>query len=71
MFNNPGGIIAAAVILEIASVSIVALRLFSSHRREVRFTISDWLILASLVGATGLTAMEIYGIDFHLGDQGY
>ncbi|KAL9057050.1 MAG: hypothetical protein Q9162_002598 [Coniocarpon cinnabarinum] len=61
-YNNPKGIIAASVILELISSSCVVARFLARRKQKPFFGIDDWLILASLIGATGLAVMEIYGV---------
>ncbi|KAL9089892.1 MAG: hypothetical protein Q9159_002249 [Coniocarpon cinnabarinum] len=61
-YNNPKGIIAASVILELISSSCVVARFLARRKQKPSFGIDDWLILASLIGATGLAVMEIYGV---------
>ncbi|KAI9666005.1 MAG: hypothetical protein M1821_003940 [Bathelium mastoideum] len=60
-YDNPGGIIAASIILELIAVTCVGLRFLARRKKGVTPITSDWLILSGLVGATGLTVMEIYG----------
>ena len=64
-YNNPGGIVAASVILEIIAVGCVCLRLMAVKRVGMSFSVSDYLIVSALVCATGLTVMEIYGMLFN------
>ncbi|KAM0308221.1 hypothetical protein ACHAO8_010203 [Botrytis cinerea] len=64
-YDNPGGIIAAAVILELLAISFVTLRFLSNHRKGINNTATDWLILAALICSTGLTVIQIYGISQH------
>ena len=61
-YNSPKGIIAASVILELLAVSCVGLRLLARRKRKAPLIVSNWLILASLICATGLTVTEIYGM---------
>lgn len=60
-YDNPRGIIAATVILQLISLTCVGLRLYSGHRRRIPIGASDWLIIAASICAIGLSAMEIYG----------
>lgn len=63
-YDNPSGIIAASVILQLISILCVALRFYTYRKKGVATSTTDWLILASVIGALGLTVMEIYGMIF-------
>lgn len=60
-YDNPGGLIAASVILWVLSTTCVAVRCGHRIREGQRFLASDWLILAGSLFGTGLTVLEIYG----------
>jgi hypothetical protein len=60
-YDNPSGLIAASLMLELLAVTCVGLRFLSRYRLKGGILISDWLILAAAVFATGLTVLEIYG----------
>ncbi|KAK3361888.1 hypothetical protein B0T24DRAFT_724336 [Lasiosphaeria ovina] len=60
-YDDPAGLIAASVIMELLAVACVSLRFYSRSWKGQVFIASDWVILVALIFATGLTAMEIYG----------
>ncbi|OTA99108.1 hypothetical protein M426DRAFT_95697 [Hypoxylon sp. CI-4A] len=61
-YDNPGGIIAGAVILEVLAILSVGLRFYTRRWKHQSVLVTDWLILAAFVFATGLTVIEIYGV---------
>ncbi|KAI1437624.1 hypothetical protein GGR50DRAFT_692141 [Xylaria sp. CBS 124048] len=63
MYNNPAGLIAGSVILWFISTSCVVLRCANNLRERKRSLTSDYFIVAGWAFATGLTALEIYGIS--------
>jgi hypothetical protein len=60
-YDNPAGMIAAAVILEIVTIVCIALRFYTRWWKKSQVFTSDWLILAAFICGTGLTVMQIYG----------
>lgn len=60
-YDNPSGLIAGSVVMEIVAAICVALRFYSRHWRKAPIIVADWLVLAAFVCGTGLTVMEIYG----------
>lgn len=60
-YDDPAGIIAGFVVLEILTILCVALRFYSRGWKGQRIITSDWLILAAFIIGTGLTVLEIYG----------
>lgn len=60
-YDNPKGLIAASVILEILAITCVGFRFLSRRKTGASFATDDWLILVALVCSSGLTVMEIYG----------
>lgn len=60
-YHNPAGIIAGSVIMEIFSALCVGLRFYTQLWKQQKILTSDWLVLAAIVLATGLTVVEIYG----------
>lgn len=60
-YNNPKGLIAESVILELLAATCVGLRFLSRRKRRVSFAADDWLMVVALIGATGLTVMQIWG----------
>ena len=58
--NSPASIIAASVILEVIAVVCVTLRIYTRYWKRL---VSDWIILAAFVLATGLTVTELYGMQ--------
>ncbi|KAI8962345.1 hypothetical protein F5Y11DRAFT_323189 [Daldinia sp. FL1419] len=61
-YDNPGGIIAGSIILEVIAVLAVGLRFYTRRWKHQSVLVTDWLILVALVFATGLTVIEIYGV---------
>ncbi|KAK0714039.1 hypothetical protein B0T26DRAFT_628011, partial [Lasiosphaeria miniovina] len=62
-YDDPAGLIAASVIMELLAVACVSLRFYSRSWKGQVFIASDWVILVALIFATGLTAMEIYAVQ--------
>lgn len=60
-YNNPKGIIAESIILEVLAAACVGLRFLARRRRKASLATDDWLIVIALVGATGLTVMQVWG----------
>ncbi|KAH8882054.1 hypothetical protein GQ53DRAFT_787680 [Thozetella sp. PMI_491] len=65
MYNNPTGVLATSVLLEILAALCVGLRFYSRRRKGQAIMTSDWLILAALIFGTGLAVMEVYGVVEH------
>jgi hypothetical protein len=65
-YDNPAGMIAAAVILEIVTIVCIALRFYTRWWKKSQVFTSDWLILAAFICGTGLTVMQIYGKSFDI-----
>ncbi|KAF2826768.1 hypothetical protein CC86DRAFT_416502 [Ophiobolus disseminans] len=61
-YDNPDGIIAAAVILEVLTAICVALRLYTRWWKKSKILTAGWLVAAAFVCGTGLTVMQIYGV---------
>ncbi|KAI0180667.1 hypothetical protein GGR52DRAFT_521182 [Hypoxylon sp. FL1284] len=61
-YDNPAGLIAGSVILELLVILCVGLRFYSKRWKGQRILASDWLILVALVIGTGMTIVEIYGV---------
>ncbi|KAI1093973.1 hypothetical protein F5B19DRAFT_491014 [Rostrohypoxylon terebratum] len=61
-YDNPGGLIAGSVILELIAVLAVGLRFYTRWWKRQRVLVSDWLILVASILATGMTVIEIYGV---------
>ncbi|CAI6338767.1 unnamed protein product [Periconia digitata] len=60
--STPAGIIVGTTILQVVSAGSVGLRFYTRFWRRSSILVSDWLILAAFVLATGLTITEYYGI---------
>jgi hypothetical protein len=65
-YDNPPGMITAAVILEITTIACVALRFYTRWWKKSHVFTSDWLVLAAFICGTGLTIMQIYGKNFYI-----
>jgi len=61
-YDNPAGLIASSVVLEVVVTFCVGLRFYSRRWKRQRVLISDWLVLAAFVFGTALTVVEIYGV---------
>lgn len=61
-YDNPSGIIAVSVVLELLAITCVGLRFYSRYKTNGLTIASDWIILVALVFGTGLTVLEIYGM---------
>ncbi len=64
-YNNPVGLIAATVIIQLLSAICVGPRFYSRRLKRQPFITSDWLVLAAFIFGVGLTAIEIQG-EFHV-----
>ncbi|KAM7213895.1 hypothetical protein V8F06_010714 [Rhypophila decipiens] len=62
VYSNPGGIIAATVVIQVIALLAVGLRFYSRRCKRQQFIVSDWLIILALIIGAGLAAIEIYGV---------
>lgn len=62
-YDNPGGLIAATVILQVLVFACLGLRLASRRKLRQRLLVSDWLILAAILFGLGLSIISIYGMS--------
>ena len=60
-YSSRGGVIASVVVLQLFSSICIGLRFYTRFWRRQSILVSDWLVLAAFVCATGLSVMEIYG----------
>ena len=60
-YTNVQGLIAMSIVLNLLSLTSVALRFLSRRKRKAVLATDDWLVFAAAIGATGLSVMEIYG----------
>ncbi len=61
-YDNPKGIIAGAVLMQVMVVLCVSMRFYTRRWQKSQIMISDWLILAAATCGAGLTVIEIYGM---------
>ncbi|KAF2193131.1 hypothetical protein K469DRAFT_693184 [Zopfia rhizophila CBS 207.26] len=61
-YDNPAGLIAGTVIMELFAATCIGLRFYSRRWKRCPILVTDWLILVAFVFGTGLTVMEIYGV---------
>lgn len=64
-YDNPAGLVAGSVIMQVISALCVGLRIFSRRWQKQSLIVSDWLILVAFVFGLGLTVMEIYGTFYN------
>ena len=62
-YDNPGGLIAATVILQVLVFACLGLRLASRRKLRQRLLVSDWLILAAILFGLGLSIILIFGMS--------
>lgn len=60
-YDNPSGIIAAAIVLQLIATTAVALRFYSTYKKKPPWEASEWLILGAWFSSLSLVGMEIYG----------
>jgi hypothetical protein len=61
-YDNPHGLIAAAVVVQTLVLIMIGSRFVSHRKRGLSLSTSDWLIIAAGVLSTGLTIEQIYGM---------
>jgi len=61
IYDNPGGLIAGSVVLQVLTTTCVALRFYTRHWKGQKIIVSDWLVLAAWVFGTMLTVDMLYG----------
>ncbi|OTA61484.1 hypothetical protein K449DRAFT_331061 [Hypoxylon sp. EC38] len=64
-YDKPASLIAGALVMEVVTALCVGLRFFLRRWKRHRIITSDWLILVAFTFGTGLTVLEIYGIEEH------
>lgn len=60
-YDNPAGLTAGSVILELIASFCQGLRFYSRSRADPEIITSDWPILAAFVFGARMTVLEIYG----------
>ena len=60
-YDNPDGLIAAAVIVQALVLLMIGARFRSQRKRGLKMTISDYLIIAAAVLSTALAIEQVYG----------
>jgi hypothetical protein len=60
-YDDPAGLIAACVVLEVLAGACVGLRCYTRKWKGQVVLASDWVMLVAFAFGTGLTVMEIYG----------
>lgn len=61
-YDNPAGLIAMSVILEVLALASVGLRFLARRKKRAPALTDDWLILAAMIVATGSISIEIRGM---------
>ena len=61
-YDNPAGLIAAAVIGQVLVYLLVTLRFKTRYRHGRKFFAADWLILLAAILSTGLSTLQIHGM---------
>ncbi|KAI4861914.1 hypothetical protein F4820DRAFT_431981 [Hypoxylon rubiginosum] len=61
-YDDPAGLIAGSVVLELLAIFCVGLRFYSRRWKGQHILTSDWLILIAFIIGTGMTVVEIYGV---------
>lgn len=62
-YEDPAGLVAGTVIMQVVSLAAVGLRFYSRRWKRQRYIVSDWLILVALVFGIGLSVIELYGVS--------
>lgn len=61
-YEDPTGLIAGTVVMQVFSTAAVGLRLCSRRGKgQMNWAASEWLIICAWIFGLGLSIMEIYG----------
>lgn len=61
-YEEPAGLVAGTVVMQIFSTAAVGLRLFSRRAKgQMNWAASEWLIICAWIVGLGLSIIEIYG----------
>ncbi|KAK3994927.1 hypothetical protein QBC44DRAFT_321536 [Cladorrhinum sp. PSN332] len=61
-YDNPAGIVAGTVVMQVTSTLCVGLRFYSRRWKHQAYIASDWLILAAWIFGLGLSILMLYGV---------
>jgi len=60
-YDNPAGLVAGTVVMQVVSTLCVGLRFYSRRWKRQTYIASDWLILVAWIFGLGLSVLMLYG----------